>query len=79
MKGGVMQYRITFTGDSGAIYSVTDDYKDDCHLSEGEWTKPFPNKKGESTAFRLVECLEQSGYNPFQDETIIKVKVEKLI
>ena len=44
-----MQYRITFFGDKGTIYSYLDEYEEG-RITIGEWSSPFPNNKEESTA-----------------------------
>ena len=74
-----MQFRITFYGNKGTIYSYLDERKED-RLTIGEWTSPFPNTEEESTAFGLWESLGQSEYCPrefFEGEEVNRIKIEK--
>lgn len=69
-----MKIRITYYGEAGTIYSeVEEEGTEDVF---GEWTAPFPNEEGNSTAFGLAECILQSGYNLFREEKIERIKVE---
>jgi hypothetical protein len=74
-----MKIRITYYGALGTIYSEISESYPDYPIRLGDWSQPFPNEKGNSTAFGLVECMLQSGYNPFkEEEEIERIKVEKL-
>lgn len=77
-----MKIRITYYGALGTIYSeILESYPDN-PIRLGDWSQPFPNERGNSTAFGLKEVITQSGYSPFQkgekDEEIERIKVEKL-
>jgi len=74
-----MNFRLTFYGDRGTIYSYVDTNYKDNEIEIGEWEAPFPNTPEESTAFGLYESLVQSEYCPrefYDGEKVIKVKVE---
>lgn len=77
-----MKIRITFTGSEGTIYSYLDDtykYYDMEKVQFGEWEAPFPNERGNSMAYGLVESLAQSDHCPmefYSGEEVVKVKVE---
>jgi hypothetical protein len=79
LKGehAMKKYRITYESDNGTIYSYIDQYFDD-GLKVGEWKYPFPNEKGDSTAFGLVECFEQGDHIPYEFGKIIRVEVEEV-
>ena len=60
---------------SGQAYSYAE--KDEEWLPEdGDWRKPFPNEKGNSTAYGLEEAFQQSDERPMGMENVDRVIVE---
>lgn len=59
----MIKKRITYYAVDGTTYSELCDDADD-GLEIGDWTKPFPNEYGNSTAFGLEESLSQSSDCP---------------
>ena len=58
-----MKVRYTFSNDDTS-YSYTDELEEDQPFEEGDWVAPFPNERGNSFAFGLWECLQQSDRCP---------------
>ena len=72
-----MKFKITYYGIT-CTYSVIDQFDED--METGDWTQPFPNEEGNSQAFGLAECMEQSVDCPplLLGEGIQRISVKKI-